>query len=137
MPDRYPGYDVLSKRNTPSWNEQTRRVIDRRLAHRRASASLLLRRRNGARLRALCDRIVPQPAERRGRFRSRRWSTDKMHQRTCGTAIATPSCRRCRRRGGAALAALDAEARGAHGAAFHALAPRQQDALLRACSKGA
>jgi hypothetical protein len=30
--DLYPGYDVLSKRNTPSWNEQTRRVIDRRLA---------------------------------------------------------------------------------------------------------
>ena len=29
---RYPGYDVLAKRNTPSWNEQTRQVIDRRLA---------------------------------------------------------------------------------------------------------
>ena len=24
---RYPGYDVLAKRHTPSWNEQTRRVI--------------------------------------------------------------------------------------------------------------
>jgi hypothetical protein len=32
MTDRYPGYDVLSKRWTQSWNEQTREVIDRRLA---------------------------------------------------------------------------------------------------------
>ena len=32
MPERYPGYDVLAKRYTPSWNEQTRRVIDARLA---------------------------------------------------------------------------------------------------------
>ena len=35
--DRYPGYDVLTKRDTPSWNEQTRAVIDARLAHRRAN----------------------------------------------------------------------------------------------------
>lgn len=31
-PPRYPGYDVLSKRDTPSWDEATRRVIDARLA---------------------------------------------------------------------------------------------------------
>ena len=32
MSDRFPGYDVLAKRDTPSWNEQTRRVIEARLA---------------------------------------------------------------------------------------------------------
>jgi len=26
MRDHYPGYDVLSKRSTPSWNRQTREV---------------------------------------------------------------------------------------------------------------
>ena len=31
-PPRYPGYDVLAKRDTPSWNAVTRRVIDERLA---------------------------------------------------------------------------------------------------------
>ena len=30
--DRFPGYDVLAKRNTPSWDEPTRRAIDERLA---------------------------------------------------------------------------------------------------------
>ena len=32
MPERYPGYDVLAKRDSPSWNDQTRRVIAERLA---------------------------------------------------------------------------------------------------------
>ncbi|HEX2060102.1 MAG TPA: gluconate 2-dehydrogenase subunit 3 family protein, partial [Thermoanaerobaculia bacterium] len=31
MSERFPGYDVLSKRGTPSWNEVTRRVVDERL----------------------------------------------------------------------------------------------------------
>ena len=31
---RYPGYDVLLKRDTPSWDEVTREVIDARLATR-------------------------------------------------------------------------------------------------------
>jgi hypothetical protein len=61
--DLYPGYDVLSKRNTPSWNEITRRVIDRRLAldpsaHRFFSDAEWLT------LCALCDRIVPQASDR-------------------------------------------------------------------------
>ena len=29
---RYPGYDVMTKRDTPSWDEVTRNVIDERLA---------------------------------------------------------------------------------------------------------
>jgi hypothetical protein len=29
---RFPGYDVLSKRRTPSWSDKTREVIARRLA---------------------------------------------------------------------------------------------------------
>ena len=32
MADRFPDYDVLAKRDTPSWNAQTRKVIDDRLA---------------------------------------------------------------------------------------------------------
>ncbi len=32
MRDRFPGYDVMSKRGTPSFNEATRRVLDARLA---------------------------------------------------------------------------------------------------------
>ena len=29
MPERYPGYDVLNKRDTVSWNDKTREVLAR------------------------------------------------------------------------------------------------------------
>ncbi len=32
MRERLPGYDVMSKRGTPSFNEATRRVLDARTA---------------------------------------------------------------------------------------------------------
>src|SRR3546814_2512855 len=32
MADRFPDYDVLAKRDTPSWNNQTRAAVDKRLA---------------------------------------------------------------------------------------------------------
>lgn len=61
MTERYPGYNVLNKRNSPSWNDQTREVIDARLAidadfHRFCDDV------EWAALRAVCDRIIPQPA---------------------------------------------------------------------------
>ena len=63
MPERYPGYDVLNKRNSQSWNEQTRRVIDKRLAidpnrHR------FFTEQEWPTVRAVCDRIVPQTVAR-------------------------------------------------------------------------
>ena len=63
MPERYPGYDVLRKRNSPSWNDQTRAVIDDRLAidphtHRFFTDD------EWPTIRAICDRIVPQTVAR-------------------------------------------------------------------------
>ena len=62
MTDRYPGYDVLTKRNSVSWNDQTRAVIDGRVAtdpqfHQfcdEAEWSTLV---------AVCDQVVPQRAD--------------------------------------------------------------------------
>jgi Gluconate 2-dehydrogenase subunit 3 len=59
MPDRYPGYDVLAKRQTLSWNEITRRVVDRRLATPRSPR--FLDPTSWRVLEALCDRIAPPP----------------------------------------------------------------------------
>ena len=62
MTGRFPGYDVLKKRNTLSWNEPTRRAIDKRVAvhpgPRFFSAPEWLT------LGAVCARIVPQPKDR-------------------------------------------------------------------------
>ncbi|ABE37147.1 gluconate 2-dehydrogenase subunit 3 family protein [Paraburkholderia xenovorans LB400] len=55
---RYPGYDVLNKRNTPSWDDATRAVIEQRLATPREPRFF-----NAIEWRAvthLCHCIVPQ-----------------------------------------------------------------------------
>jgi hypothetical protein len=57
--DRYLSYNILAEQHTPSWNEQTRRVIDGRLALRRdppffSEAEWLT-------LEAVRRRIMPQP----------------------------------------------------------------------------
>jgi hypothetical protein len=57
MSERYPGYDVLAKRHSLSWNEQTRRVIGHRLALPREprflDADEEVRRRHGVRFHRL------------------------------------------------------------------------------------
>jgi hypothetical protein len=63
MTDRYPGYNVLNKRDSVSWNDQTRAVIDARINidpkfHRFCDED------EWKALCALCDQIVPQPAHR-------------------------------------------------------------------------
>ena len=61
MVDRFPHYDVLAKRDTPSWNPQTRKVIGDRLAIEEPE---VLTPGQRATLRAVVDRIVPQPEQR-------------------------------------------------------------------------
>jgi len=63
MAERYPGYNVLNKRNSVSWNDQTREVIDARLGldpefHQFCDES------EWKALRAICDQIIPQPVHR-------------------------------------------------------------------------
>ncbi|MDR5784612.1 gluconate 2-dehydrogenase subunit 3 family protein [Caballeronia sp. LZ065] len=55
---RYPGYDVLSKRDTPSWDDITRQVIDERL-HPPKDPRFFDAVQWKA-VRALCDLVVPQ-----------------------------------------------------------------------------
>jgi hypothetical protein len=63
MSERYPGYNVLHKRNSVSWNDQTRAVLDERIGldpefHRFCHDA------EWKVLRAVCDQIIPQPADR-------------------------------------------------------------------------
>jgi gluconate 2-dehydrogenase subunit 3-like protein len=134
MPDRYPGYDVLSKRHTPSWNEQTRAVIDRRLAID-PDAHSFFDEAEWATLRALCARIVPQPAERVRPVPLAAMIDAKLHE-NAGDGYRDarlPAMGEAWRRG---LAALDAEAMAHDGLHFHALAPDRQDDLVRAMQRG-
>lgn len=131
--DLYPGYDVLSKRDTPSWNEQTRRAIDRRLSV--PDGPRFFTATEWQTLEALCRRIMPQPPDRPP-VPLPAYVDEKIRVgRAEGFRPATmPLQGEAWQRG---LAALDEAAKETHGGRrFHELDPAEQDALLRRAQAG-
>jgi hypothetical protein len=131
--ERYPGYDVLAKRGSASWNDKTRVVIDERLAldpeqHRALDEGEWLT------LKAICARIAPPPADKPP-IPVAAMIDAKIAARTSDgyRDARLPPVDEAWRRG---LAALDAEARSQHGRAFHVLSGLEQDGLLGAVQKG-
>ena len=132
MSDRYPGYDVLAKRNTPSWNKATREVVDERLAV--PPGPRFFTAEEWPTVQAVCARLLPQPTDRPA-IPLPAYVDQKLHEdRRDGHRRADlPPQREAWRRG---MAALDAEAQAAHGKRFHELAPFDQDRLLTAMQAG-
>jgi hypothetical protein len=132
MSERYPGYDVLAKRDSPSWNEPTRQAVDARLAI--ADEPHFLDTEQWQTLTAICRRIVPQPAGRTpvpiAAMVDRKLANDA---RDGYRQASLPPLREAWQRG---LAALDAEAQEKHTKRFHELVAREQDALLKAMQEG-
>jgi hypothetical protein len=125
---RYPGYDVLAKWDTPSWDDATRRVVAERLEA--VPERRHLEPRAYAVLEALCDTVFPQP-DRIEPIPIAPWVDAALHEnRTNGTRWAElPPMREAWRRG---LAAFDAEARARRGAGFPELDADARADLLRA-----
>jgi hypothetical protein len=132
MSGRFPGYDVLAKRHTPSWNEQTRQVIDRRLALPREPR--FLNAEEWQILEAICDRIVPQPGDRPP-VPLAAMVDDKLHadRRDGHRDHRLPPLREAWRKG---LAGIDAEAHRRHGVGFAALNAAEKDGLLLSVQQG-
>ncbi len=128
----YPGYDVLEKIDTPSWNEQTRAVVRRRL--RDVPQRRFFTEAQWETLQAVCDRVIPQP-ERSRPVPIVPWIDAKLYMgRSDGTRYASlPPQPECWRRG---MDAIEAEAQQRYGRAFHRLDPVEQDLLLRALDSG-
>ena len=129
---RFPGYDVLSKRNGLSWNDVTRRVVDARLAVPLAPA--FFTNRQWDTLRKLCDRIIPQPSDRPQVPLAAYIDQKMLSLGDAGTRIEPmPWDGEAWKR---ALDALDLEARGAFGRGFHLLGDADADALLHRMQAG-
>ncbi len=128
----YPGYHVLEKWDTPSYNAQTRKVLAHRLGQ--VPPRRFFTAAEWAILAALCARVIPQP-ERAEPVPIAPWIDAALHDgRGTGTRYADmPEERTAWRQG---LAALEAEAQARHGTGFVALAPAEQDALLSAVDQG-
>lgn len=130
---RYPAYDVMAKRDTPSWNDITRTVVDQRL-HIRDEPRFLDAERFRI-LQALCDRIVPQPSSRVNKVPVA-GLVDRMLEQTESVGYrrsSMPPLREAWRHG---LIALNDEAKVRFGAEFTELPAGRQDTVLELLQKG-
>ena len=131
-PGRYPGYDVMAKQWSESWNEVTREVIRARLAVPREPRFFTAA--EWRTLAAVCDRIMPQPPGRPAIPLPAYVDAKIFEDHQDGYRYAEmPDQGEAWRRG---LAALEAESQAADGAAFDTLPPDRQDALLRRMQHG-
>ena len=130
---RFPGYNVLDKRDTPSWNEQTRRVVDKRLND--IPPRRFFTPEEWAMLAAIADRIVPQSGPADERVPIAPWIDRKLTEgQGDGYRFADmPEMREAWRRG---LAAIDEESRLHFGAGFTELMPGRRDDVLRLVQQG-
>ena len=131
--NRFPGYSTLAKRDTPSWNAQTRAVVDKRLneppPHR------FFTDEEWALLVAICARIIPQPTQRDRNVPIAPFIDRKMAENH-GDGFqqeGLPGMQRVWRRG---LSAIDAEASLRFGAAFIDLPAGRQDEVLHMVQQG-
>lgn len=130
---RYPGYDVLAKRETPSWNAKTREVIEQRLAT--PDLPRFFSAEEWAIANALCSRILPQTDELDAVSLVALLDAKLLADHGDGFREASmPYMRDAWRQG---LAAIDAEARATHdGRGFAVLTDLERDTLLRSMQHG-
>jgi hypothetical protein len=132
LENRFPDYDVLSKRQGPSWNEQTREVIARRLSI--DGKPHFFTPEEFKTLIAIAARIVPQPPTR-PEIPVAALIDDKLRQGK-SEGYREASLPREPEAWRVGLKALDVEAKSACGALFHMLSPADQDVLLTRMERG-
>lgn len=132
MKTPYPGYDVLEKWGSPSFDERTRAVLSARLGC--VPPRRYLDAGEWQLLEALAARLVPQPG-RAVPVPIVPWIDDMLlHDR--GEGFRYDDMPHLRPSWHTGLAAIDAEARRRHGHDFAALDAQAQDALLAAIAAG-
>jgi hypothetical protein len=131
MRDLYPGYDVLSKWNTPSFNPKTRETLARRLRVG-DDAPRFFHAEEWTTLNALCDCICPQ-SERRIPVAALVDEKMRSNDRDGFRSSSMPEMQDAWRIG---LSALDHEARKRHGAPFARIEAGARETLVRDMSEG-
>jgi hypothetical protein len=123
----YPDYDVLHKWDTPSWNEATRSVVQKRLYD--VPSRRFFNEQQWRTLIAVCDRIIPQP-DRSEPVPIAPWIDARLFEgKGTGTHYASlPPEQESWQRG---MDAIEAEARHRYRRTFCQLDRVEQDRLLR------
>ena len=128
----FGSYDVLDKIDSPSWNDQTRRVVRKRLSE--VPGRRFFSEREWLIAEAIAARIVPQP-DRPSPVPIVPFVDEKLHEkRGKGFRYADmPSAAEAWRRG---LAAIDDESRIAHGHGFVELPDEEKNRILGRVQQG-
>jgi hypothetical protein len=132
MTPRYPGYNVLDKWNSPSFDDTTREVLARRL--REMPPRRFLSGEEWELLDALTARLLPQP-DRQDPIPITPWIDAMLHDER-GDGFRHPDMPPLREAWRQGLAAIDDEARLVHGKPFTLLGGASQDALLSEIGEG-
>ncbi len=130
----YPDYNVLAKWNSPSWNEQTRAVVAKRL--NQVPSHQFFDELQFKTLQAVCDRVLPQPERSaKDKVPIAPWIDAKLvNNETNGTRYPPlPPQRECWMRG---MNAIEAEAKHRFHRSFHLLDDAEQNIILHAIDKG-
>jgi hypothetical protein len=128
----YFGYDVLAKWNTPSWDEQTREVIRRRLTE--VPQRRFFTETEWQTLESICGRLVPQP-DRAEPIPIVPWIDEKLHhnRRDGFRHENMPPLRDAWRLG---LQGVDQESRRRFGRPFSSIDQVDQDLVLKCLQTG-
>src|SRR5688572_1856983 len=128
----YAGYDVLVKWDSPSWDEQTRQVLRKRITE--VPPRRFFTDTEWQTLERVCARLIPQP-ERLTPVPIVPWIDEKLHHdwRDGFRYHDMPPLREAWRLG---LEGIDQESRHRFGGGFTLLGGLDQDAVLRAVQAG-
>jgi hypothetical protein len=125
---RYPGYDVLSKHDTPSWDDKTREVIDQRL--KTPHDPRFFDAVQWKAVCALCACIVPQNAVPLAALLDEKLMTGIGDGYRDARLPSMPDAWRI------GLAALDAQSRAHHDLPFGSIERNAQHALIKQMQEG-
>lgn len=128
----YPGYDVLEKWDSPSWNEQTREAVGRRLDE--VPERRFLTEQQWSLLEAVVARLLPQP-EREQPVPIVPWIDDRLHKNR-GPGYRYADMPPMRQAWTIALEAIAAECVERFGMPFLDLSSEEQDRYLTDVQNG-
>jgi hypothetical protein len=131
--NRFPAYNVLGKWDTPSWNEQTRSVVAKRLHE--VPPRRFFSETEWETLHAVCDRLIPQPDRPDDPVPIVPFIDEKLHENQ-GNGYRYENMPPTRDAWRIGIRAIDEEAHARWQHGFCELPDNQKDAVLRSIQHG-
>jgi hypothetical protein len=131
---RFNDYDVLAKRESPSWNDVTRRVVDERIAS--IPGRTFFTGREWTLVEMIGELLLPQPERSPDQRVPITPSLDRSLGKGEGNGYRFEGMPPLRETWRAGLAGIDEESRARYGRAFAELAGHERIAILRSLQTG-